>query len=679
MNPSSPPPDFPSSEPLPPSWAVPRAVPRPGLRWRGWRGAMAGLAASAAMVGLAGWIAMGDIARIDDANAWVRHTREVLAVTAATGTAVDRAETAQRGYLLVGDPAYLHAGANADRAAIGALADLRRRTTDNAAQQHRLDTLERVVPRRLAGLAHTVALARAGARDSAVAIVRTHAGLADADTIRALLDRFAAEEQRLLLARMTVHDASTRAARTHTVLALALALATAAWAVVLLGRLVRRQVARRESMRAALLTSAASETRYRALFTALPRPAWVYDVETLRFLAVNPAATAQYGWSEEEFLARRITDVRPPEDAERVTASARGAGSSVITAGQWRHRWRDGQVRDVLVTTHALDYAGRAARLAVVDDITERLASERALRGRDARFRAAMAGMRDAFLLLRAVRIGGEVHDFEVLELNASGARLLGAPRAAGGARTLLGLYPDAGSSGFLAIGRRVLADGRPFEDERRTSAGRTPAEWVRLQAFPLEGEEDTLVVIVRDITARKRAEVRLREEAHRDPLTGLLNRRGLEEGVRRRLQEAAVSGQPDVVLYLDLDDFKGINDAFGHGEGDEALRTVASVLRRTMRAGDAIARLGGDEFAIYAPAGPDAVAWRDVNLLTQRIHEALDAENARGEANGRGYALRSTVGGTTVRAGDTLAAALARADNALYAAKPGGGTRRAG
>ena len=89
---------------------------------------MAGLTASAAMVGVAGWLAVRDIARIDDANAWVRHTREILAVTAAAATAVDRAETAQRGYLLVGDPAYLRAGANADHAALGALADLRRRT-----------------------------------------------------------------------------------------------------------------------------------------------------------------------------------------------------------------------------------------------------------------------------------------------------------------------------------------------------------------------------------------------------------------------------------------------------------------------------------------------------------------------------------------------------------------------
>ena len=139
------------------------------------------------------------------------------------------------------------------------------------------------------------------------------------------------------------------------------------------------------------------------------------------------------------------------------------------------------------------------------------------------------------------------------------------------------------------------------------------------------------------------------------------------------------MTGQPDVLLYLDLDGLKPINDTFGHAEGDEALRAVAGVLRRAMRAGDAIARLGGDEFVVYAPAGPDGAAGRDVELLAQRIHRALDAENARGAANGRGYVLRSSVGGTTIRADDTLASALARADAALYAAKTARRARRAG
>jgi diguanylate cyclase (GGDEF)-like protein/PAS domain S-box-containing protein len=640
---------------------------------------MGGLALSALMVGAAGWIATRDLARIDGANAWVRHTGEVLSIAGTAATALDRAETAQRGYLLVGDPRYLRAGEHADRTVHDALAALRRRTVDNAVQQRRLDTLDRILPQRLRGLAHTVELARAGRNDQAMAIVRTRVGQSETDTIRSILGRFASDEQRLLQKRMAEREERSRSAMRHMLLALGLAVATAAWTVVLLGRLLRRQAARRDSLREALATSEASEARYRGLFTALPRPAWVYDLETLRFLAVNPAATAQYGWSEAEFLERRITDVRPPEDAARVAQTARAVGSARVTAGQWRHRWRDGSDRDVLVTTHPLEYAGRAARLAIVDDVTERLAAERALRSRDARFRAAMTGMRDAFLVLRAVRTSGEVRDFDILEMNAAGARLLGAPAVDDAKRrTLLALFPHAAAAGFLAIGRGVLADGQSFEGEQQTRGAREPAaEWVRLQAFPLEGEPDTLVVIVRDITARKRAEARLRDEAQRDALTGLLNRRGLEDAVDRRLQEAAAAGHPDVLLYLDLDGFKGINDTFGHAEGDDALRVVAGVLRRAMRAGDAIARLGGDEFVIYAPAGPLG-GDRDVDLLTQRVQHALGAERARGDAAGRRYDLRTSVGGTMVRSGDTLASVLARADASLYEEKSRRRARRA-
>ena len=124
------------------------------------------------------------------------------------------------------------------------------------------------------------------------------------------------------------------------------------------------------------------------------------------------------------------------------------------------------------------------------------------------------------------------------------------------------------------------------------------------------------------------------------------------------------------MLLYLDLDAFKPINDRFGHAEGDVALRAMAEVLRRTVRAGDAIARLGGDEFVIYAPAGPDGAGARDVALLAGRVQDALTNANANAEARGRQYVLRTSIGGAVVERGDTLAALLARGDDALYAEK---------
>ncbi|MDF1504703.1 diguanylate cyclase [Roseisolibacter sp. H3M3-2] len=661
--------------------AAPDSLPTPPAPRGGWGRAMLLLGAAATLVAGAGAIAVRDLRQAGEAQQWVRHTRDVLAAVADAEIAVDRAETAQRGYLLVDDTAYLRTGAAGGARAAGALATLRRLTRDNATQARRLDVLERLVPRRLDGLAQTVALARAGRRDSALAVVRTRRGQAESDQIRALFDDFQADEQRLLRARLDAREAHGRAALRETLLALALAVATAGWSVVLLGRLVRRQASSRERLRAALDASAASEARYRALFTALPRPAWVYDRDTLAFLAVNPAAVRQYGWTEGEFLARRITDIRPPEDAATVADAARAAGDASLPSRQWRHRWKDGTLRDVEVSTHPLAYGGHAARLCVVDDVTDRLAAERALRSREARFRAAMAGMRDAFFVLRAVERDGAVDDFEIVELNGGATRMTGVSAVGGGQASLRRLFPTSATSGILDVYRRVLATGRPYEGEHRSHDPRTRVEWVWLQVYPLDGEDGTLAVIVRDTTARKRAELRLREEAHGDPLTGLLNRRGLEDAVERRLREAAAAGAPDVLLYLDLDGFKPINDAYGHAEGDEALRAVADVLRRAVRAGDAIARLGGDEFAVYAPAGPGGDADGDIALLTQRIEHALGAADARADAAGRRYAIRTSIGGTAVRAGDTLASALARADAALYAAKAERkrGTRRAG
>jgi diguanylate cyclase (GGDEF)-like protein/PAS domain S-box-containing protein len=629
------------------------------------------LLSSIGLVALAGWVAARDQSRSSEAQDWVRHTREVLATAGSAATALDRAETAQRGFLLVGDRSYLPVGANADHAAATALTTLRQLTADHARQQRRLDTLADVLPRRLAGLAHTVRIAQAGDRDGAISIVRMGVGQAQSDTIRSLLDAFVRAEQQLLRDRMVLREQRSRQARREMIVALLLAVGTASWALFVLERATRRESEARESMRAALGVAEATEARYRLLFTALPRPAWVYDRETLRFLAVNPAAVAQYGYTEAEFLARRLTDIRPREDHAGVLAAVHQAGDAPLTARQWRHLWKDGTARDVVVATHALEYAGRAARLALIDDVTDRLRAERELRSREARFRAAMTGMREAFFVLRAVERDGVVDDFEIVELNAGAMRLTGlSVLGSGDAASLRRHFPNTATSGVLDVYRRVLKTGRPYEGEHRSADARTRAEWIWLQVYPLDGEPGALAVIVGDISSRKRAEVRLREEALCDPLTGLLNRRGLEDSVDRRLREAAASGTADVLLYLDLDGFKPINDRFGHAEGDAALRAMAEVLRHTVRAGDAIARLGGDEFVIYAPAGPDGAGARDVALLAGRLQDALTGANAEAEARGRQYALRTSIGGAVVERGDTLAALLARGDAALYAEK---------
>ena len=117
------------------------------------------------------------------------------------------------------------------------------------------------------------------------------------------------------------------------------------------------------------------------LFEASPLPMWVYDAETLRFLAVNDAAVRHYGWSREEFLTMRITEIRPRADVDArcSPASATARRSARPSARRWRHRLRDGTVIDVEISAGRIVFEGRAAALVVARDVTERRRMEERL------------------------------------------------------------------------------------------------------------------------------------------------------------------------------------------------------------------------------------------------------------------------------------------------------------
>jgi len=124
----------------------------------------------------------------------------------------------------------------------------------------------------------------------------------------------------------------------------------------------------------------ASEEWYRLLFDANPLPMWVYDIETLAFVAVNDAAVTHYGYSRAEFLGMRITDIRPADDVPKVLAAARAPDSPEFDGGVWQHLTKDGRTISVEVVTHALTVLDRPARLTLAHDVTERRRAERELR-----------------------------------------------------------------------------------------------------------------------------------------------------------------------------------------------------------------------------------------------------------------------------------------------------------
>jgi diguanylate cyclase (GGDEF)-like protein len=173
-------------------------------------------------------------------------------------------------------------------------------------------------------------------------------------------------------------------------------------------------------------------------------------------------------------------------------------------------------------------------------------------------------------------------------------------------------------------------------------------------------------------VSERKRLEAQLVHQAFHDPLTGLANRELLRDRVSHALIVARRQGRSPVVLFLDLDDFKKVNDSLGHAEGDRLLIAAARRLVSCARASDTVARLGGDEFAILIEdvASPGAYA-----NVVERISELMAQPFP---LNGTEVFVNASIGIAVARGDETADELLRDADVAMYTAKRGGKGRHA-
>ena len=226
-----------------------------------------------------------------------------------------------------------------------------------------------------------------------------------------------------------------------------------------------------------------------------------------------------------------------------------------------------------------------------------------------------------------------------------------------------------------LAVnGMRALRAGRsPVRAEfnwRTRDGDLRLIDWSTTALTGPDGEVTYMVGTGIDVTdtrqaevERAAAEVRLRHMADHDALTGLFNRRRFEEELDRHIALGRRYGMSGALLLLDLDDFKRVNDEFGHRAGDRVLTAVAVVLSHRLRESDVVARFGGDEFAVLMPVGGVPEATELAELLAAAINS--DVPTPAGP-------LTASVGIALFRDLSTADEVLSRADDAMYAEKRG-------
>jgi PAS domain S-box-containing protein len=304
-----------------------------------------------------------------EASEWVSHTHDVKAELEATLSAVAEAQAATDVYIITGQEVFLKQYQVAGPALRAHLDQLKSLTSDNPYQQRRLAMLEGAIAEKLDFLQQKIDLRKQKGFEAAQQLVATGIGNKQMNRVRAIISEMKQEEEDLLKRRTLDFQSSTRKTTLTFLCVIFLEF-------LLLGLvyyvLLRDITARRRAEQ--LLRE--SEERHRKLFDNIPHPTWVFDRETLRFLAVNAAAVRKYGYSSDEFLKMTIKDIRPPEDVPVLLDSVTRVRDGNESMGIWRHRRKDGTDIDVEITSYALSFADRPAEVVVAVDVTERKRDE---------------------------------------------------------------------------------------------------------------------------------------------------------------------------------------------------------------------------------------------------------------------------------------------------------------
>jgi diguanylate cyclase (GGDEF)-like protein/PAS domain S-box-containing protein len=404
-----------------------------------------------------------------------------------------------------------------------------------------------------------------------------------------------------------------------------------------------------------------SEESLRELFENAKEIIYTHDLEG-NYTSLNKAGERITGYTQEEARGMNVVQVVAPEYLELVRGMiARKVDEQVQTLYQLEIISKDGRRVPLEISTQLIYEDGRPVGVqGIARDITKRRQAEEALRESEERYRELFENANDLIY----------THDLKgnFTSLNRAGQRITGYTHE----EALRLNIAQVVAPKYLKTAREML--------ERKTGADDLPTRY-ELEIFAKDGrriplEVSTRVIIkggeavgvqgiARDITEHKRTEETLRSLSLLDDLTGLYNRRGFLALAEQHIRLTQRTGHGFTLVFADLDGMKRINDTYGHKAGDEALRSIAELLKKSFRESDIIARLGGDEFTILALEDYEITR----RAVTKRLLENLENYNRQ---ENRPFDLSLSVGVVhfSPESNRSIEELMAQADRAMYEQK---------
>jgi diguanylate cyclase (GGDEF)-like protein/PAS domain S-box-containing protein len=390
------------------------------------------------------------------------------------------------------------------------------------------------------------------------------------------------------------------------------------------------------------------------------------DVPDAPPLYISPQVEAIFGSSPADWCSRSGTYEAAihPDDRERVLGARREIyACSEPLELEYRMIAADGRVLWALDESVQVGEGAAAVRQGFVLDITRRKAAEEALQQAEHRFRTLVEQLPLVVYIDALDEVSSNIYTSPQVE------QMLGYTAEEWQTNELLfvqTLHPDDRER-VLAAHARTHATGESLSLEYRLLHREGHVVWVRDEGRVIkdaDGKPHFLQGYLLDISARREAEEELRHQAFHDSLTGLANRSLFTDRLEHALQRQPAGSIGAAVLFLDLDDFKTINDSLGHLAADQLLRATGDRIKSALRSADTVARFGGDEFAVLLDevSHPSAAA-----RAADRIAQALAAPFTVGD---RELFVNASIG---IAIGRDPVELLRAADVAMYRVKAGG------